>query len=104
MRGARVPGVTRRIVLQALALALAACAGSPADTADPLPSWNPGAARAAIVDFVRDVTTVGSSSFVPPAQRIAVFDNDSTLWTESPQYTQILFMLDQVKAATPRHP
>jgi phosphoglycolate phosphatase-like HAD superfamily hydrolase len=99
------PGVTRRVAVQWLALALAACAGGPPTAApDPLPSWQPGPARTAIVDFVRAVTTAGTPAFVPPAQRIAVFDNDGTLWTESPQYTQVLFMLDQVKAAAPRHP
>jgi phosphoserine phosphatase len=96
--------VGRRIVLQVLALALAACAGGPGGGGDPLPSWNDGAARRALVSFVHDVATEGSPDFVPVPQRIAVFDNDGTLWTEAPQYTQVLFMLEQVEAAAPRHP
>jgi phosphoglycolate phosphatase-like HAD superfamily hydrolase len=100
--------VGRRLVLQFVALALAACAGGMGGgataSADPLPSWSDGAARKALISFVHDVTTEGSSAFVPAPQRIAVFDNDGTLWTESPQYTQVLFMLEQVKAAAPLHP
>ena len=69
-----------------------------------LPSWNDGAAKSAIVDFVKAVTEPNSKDFVRPADRIAVFDNDGTLWAEQPLYFQLLFMLDQVKAAAPKHP
>jgi len=72
--------------------------------AQALPSWNEGPAKQAILKFVADVTTAGSPLLVPPEQRIAVFDNDGTLWSEQPMYFQIAFMLDQVKAAAPSHP
>ncbi|MEJ8856332.1 HAD family hydrolase [Variovorax robiniae] len=85
-----------------VALLLAGCASVPGG--DPLPSWNDGPAKKAIVSFVDDVTREGSPGFVPPAQRIATFDNDGTLWAEQPMYTQFAFMIDQVKAAAPRHP
>lgn len=69
-----------------------------------LPSWREGTAREAIIKFVDDVTREGSPTFLPPAERIAVFDNDGTLWSEQPLYFQFVFMLDQVKAAAPKHP
>ena len=72
--------------------------------ADALPSWNDGAAKKGIVDFVRAVTERGGKDFVPPAERVAVFDNDGTLWAEQPLYFQFIFALDQVKAAAPSHP
>jgi hypothetical protein len=72
--------------------------------ADPLPSWNDGAARQAIVRFVERVSTSGSAGYVPPAERIAVFDNDGTLWAEQPIYFQALFALDRVKVLAPEHP
>ena len=72
--------------------------------ADPLPSWNDGPARQAILDFVTKVTKEGSPDFVPPAERIATFDNDGTLWAEQPLYFQLLFALDRVKVLAPQHP
>jgi len=69
-----------------------------------LPSWNEGPARARILAFVQAVTDRSSKDYVEPAQRVAVFDNDGTLWSEQPLYFQFVFMLDQVKAAAPRHP
>jgi phosphoserine phosphatase len=72
--------------------------------ADPLPSWNDGAAKARIVGFVQAVTTEGSKDYVPPADRIAVFDNDGTLWAEQPAYFQLLFAIDRVRALAPKHP
>lgn len=72
--------------------------------ADPLPSWTDGKARQSIVAFVKKVTTPGSPDFVPPAERIATFDNDGTLWAEQPMYFQLLFALDRVKALAPQHP
>lgn len=71
---------------------------------DPLPSWNEGAAKQSIVDFVKRVTDPASPDFVPEAERIAVFDNDGTLWAEQPAYFQLLFAIDRVKALTPEHP
>jgi hypothetical protein len=71
---------------------------------DPLPSWNDGPAKQAIVSFVEKVTKEGSSDFVPPNERIATFDNDGTLWCEQPMYFQLLFALDRVKALAPQHP
>ena len=71
---------------------------------DPLPSWNDAPAKKAIVDFVAKVSTEGSPDFVKPAERIATFDNDGTLWAEQPMYFQFLFALDRVKALAPQHP
>ncbi len=90
-----------------LAAALAAlfALGAPARAAeDPLPSWNEGAAKQALLKFVSDVTTPGAPGFVPTAERIAVFDNDGTLWSEQPLYFQLAFALDRVKAMAPQHP
>jgi phosphoglycolate phosphatase-like HAD superfamily hydrolase len=72
--------------------------------APPLPSWNDGAAKAAILRFVSNVTTLGGPGYVPVAERIAVFDNDGTLWAEQPTYFQLMFAFDRVKALAPRHP
>ena len=89
-----------------LLLAATACRGSTPSTpaADPLPSWNAGPARAAILDFVAAVTTEGGAEFVPPPERIAVFDNDGTLWAEQPVYFQIMFVFDRIRAMAPQHP
>ena len=84
-----------------LALAFAAPA---ARAADPLPSWNEGAAKQSIVSFVENVTRSGSPGFVPPAERIATFDNDGTLWAEQPFYFQLAFAIDRVKELAPQHP
>jgi len=75
-----------------------------AQAADPLPSWNDGNAKRSIAAFVDKVTTSGSPDFVPPAERIATFDNDGTLWAEKPVYFQLLFALDRVKELAPQHP
>ncbi len=72
--------------------------------ADPLPSWNDTATRRAIEQFVKEVTTEGRANFVPPSERIAVFDNDGTLWPEQPMYIQVAFALDRVNALAPQHP
>src|SRR5687767_5543126 len=80
------------------------CAVSAYAQSDPLPSWNDTASKAAIVSFVEKVTGQGSADFVPEAERIAVFDNDGTLWVEHPMYTQLAFALDRVKALAPQHP
>ena len=75
-----------------------------AQTVDSLPSWNDGNAKQSIIAFVEQVTQAGSPNFVPPAERIAVFDNDGTLWAEQPMYFQVLFALDRVKVLAPEHP
>lgn len=71
---------------------------------DPLPSWNSGYAKQAIVAFVTEITDQASPKFVPLEERIATFDNDGTLWAEQPVYFQFLFALDRVKALAPKHP
>jgi hypothetical protein len=71
---------------------------------DPLPSWNDGATKQAITEFVARVTRQGGPDFVPPPERIATFDNDGTLWVEHPMYVQLAFALDRVKALAPMHP
>ena len=71
---------------------------------EPLPSWNAGANKKAIVDFVTAVTTEGGTSFIKPEDRIATFDNDGTLWAEQPLYFQFLFAVDRIKAMSPLHP
>ncbi len=74
------------------------------EAADPLPSWNDTAPKKAIVAFVEKVTREGGADFVPVPERIAVFDNDGTLWAEQPAYFQLLFVIDRVKALAPEHP
>jgi len=75
-----------------------------AQAAEPLPSWNDGKAKQSILALVEKVTTPGSPDFVPPAERIATFDNDGTLWPSHPMYTQLAFALDRIKALAPKHP
>ena len=86
-----------------LAVFMAGIPISQSQAADPLPSWNEGAAKRAIVSFVQKVTQPGKD-YVRPEERIATFDNDGTLWVEQPLYFQFIFMLGQVKAAAPKHP
>ena len=71
---------------------------------DALPSWKDGPVKENIVTFVREVTTPGTAVFVAPAERLAAFDNDGTLWTEQPCYTQFVFAMDRVKAVAAQHP
>lgn len=82
------------------ALLVAATAAS----ADPLPSWVDGASKKTIVEFVARVTREGSADYIPPRERIAVFDNDGTLWAEQPIYFQLAFALDRVKTLSSMHP
>jgi hypothetical protein len=100
--------ISRRRWLAATALAtlLAACAPMPGSmpAGDPLASWNDGANKQRITAFVRAVSTEGSKDFVVPAQRVAVFDNDGTLWLEYPMYTQLVFVFDRIRALAPQHP
>ena len=83
---------------------LVTLAANTARAADPLPSWNDGPAKQSIVAFVSTITAPGSPDFVPPAERIATFDNDGTLWSEQPMPVQFYFALDRVKALAPQHP
>ncbi len=71
---------------------------------NPLSSWNDGPAKKAILEFVAAVTDENTKDYVPAEERIAVFDNDGTLWVEYPMYTQVLFALDRVKKLAPQHP
>jgi phosphoserine phosphatase len=79
-------------------------ANSPAAAIDPLPSWNDGDAKTSITSFVARVTTQNGPSFVRPEERIAVFDNDGTLWGEKPVYVQLAFALDRVGELAQQHP
>ncbi len=93
-----------RLIMAALvATSVLAFAGL-AQAADPLPSWNDGASRQSIIDFVTKVTQEGSPEYVPPAERIATFDNDGTLWAEQPMYFQLFFAIDRVQALAAQHP
>ena len=94
--------LSRTIALSAL-LALGLAAQAQAQT-DPLPSWNDGAAKQAIVNFVKDTTTQGSPKFVPPAERVATFDQDGTLWVEHPMYSQVMYILERVPALVKAKP
>lgn len=87
-----------------LLVALVVSGGARAQAIDPLPSWNDSASKANIVAFVDKVTRQGSPDYVPPAERIAVFDNDGTLWSEQPMYFQAFFIFDRIKALAPKHP
>ena len=93
----------RHLVVTAIACVLALGA-SHVQATDPLVSWSDAKAKHAIVAFVNAVTTPGAKGFVPAPERIAVFDNDGTLWSEQPAYFQLLFAIDRVKALVPQHP
>ena len=90
--------------LAAVALTAAIAVSSAAAAADALPSWKDGKAKQAIAQFVKQVTTKGGPKYVRPAERIAVFDNDGTLWAEQPMYFQAAFVMDRVKALAPKYP
>jgi phosphoglycolate phosphatase-like HAD superfamily hydrolase len=83
---------------------LIAFAAGSASAADPLPTWNDGPTKTSILEFVAAVTDPGGDDYVAPAERIAVFDNDGTLWLEQQFYTQLAFAADRVKALAPEHP
>ena len=89
------------VILSVAATAISAVA---AMAADPLPSWHEGAAKRAIIAFVEKVTTTGSPNFIPAAERLAVFDNDGTLWPENPVPFQLAFALDRLQQQLPTKP
>lgn len=93
-----------RLRCLALLLLLTASTTCRSDERDPLPSWNDGATKRAIIDFVTRVTKEGGADFVPVPERIATFDNDGTLWCEQPNYVQAIFALDRIQALAPQHP
>ena len=90
--------------MKSLVVATLALITASLHAADPLPSWNDGPAKKAITAFVAKTTTDGSADFVPPAERIATFDNDGTLWSEQPMYFQAFFIFDRIKQLAPSHP
>jgi phosphoglycolate phosphatase-like HAD superfamily hydrolase len=87
-----------------LLLFLSGQAVRPQDKTDPLPSWNDGPAKKAILEFIQVTTDKSSPKFVPPEQRVATFDQDGTLWVEQPMYTQVIYCLDQVPALAAKNP
>jgi phosphoserine phosphatase len=112
----KTPDINRRALLATLAAgtvaAVSIAPGSvpdaavaqPATAADPLPSWNDGRAKTAILDFVRTTTDTAHPSFIPPAERIATFDQDGTLWVEQPLYTQVVYCLERLPAVVKARP
>ena len=99
----RVHSISAVARILALGALLAFSAHAEVQT-DPLPSWNDGAAKKAIVDFVQATTTQGGPKFVPPAERIATFDQDGTLWVEHPMYSQVMYCLERVPALVKAKP
>src|SRR6266568_5319119 len=95
---------SQNLIAAALVCALALATTVARATADPLPSWNDGATKKSITDFVAKVTKEGSSDFVPPEERIATFDQDGTLWVEHPMYTQVTYCLERVPALVETKP
>lgn len=100
----RIAIPTRRLVAGVSWLAAIVILAAPPAWSDPLPSWNDGAAKQAIVAFVEQTTTPGSPDFVPPTDRIATFDQDGTLWVEHPMYSFVLYALDRVPAVVKARP
>ncbi len=98
---------TRRSAIRCWTIAifsLSAAAVATFGQSDPLPSWNDGASKKSIVEFVEKTTKPGSPDFVPVEERIATFDNDGTLWSEQPMYVQLAFVFARVKELAPKHP
>src|SRR5271169_1285043 len=98
--------ITRRALIKtsAAAAVLGAMGGVSVAEENPLPSWNKGAARDAILSFVKETTEKSSSKYVEPKDRVATFDQDGTLWTEHPLYTQAMFALHRLGTMAPQHP
>jgi hypothetical protein len=103
------PDIDRRTLVSTFALlpalsALPLTVSAQAASSGALPSWNEGAAKQAILDFVRDTTDRANPKFVPPEERIATFDQDGTLWVEHPIYSQMMYCLDRIPALAARKP
>jgi len=92
------------VTIAAAMVTFMGCGTSGDDAGDPLGSWNEGASKQSIIEFVESVTDPASPAFVAPAERIAVFDNDGTLWAEQPMYFQLAFAIDRVRALSAEHP
>ncbi len=103
-RPTRKPFVNTLLGVCTMVLFLAIVLPSVVAAQDPLPSWREGISKTAVTEFVVRVTTSGSPDFVPEPERIAVFDNDGTLWVEQPLYAPVAFLLYRVKALAPSHP
>jgi phosphoglycolate phosphatase-like HAD superfamily hydrolase len=99
-----MPTIRHIVVAAACGVYLAAAVVRGGETSDPLPSWNDGAAKKSIIEFVAKTTTAGSPSFIPPPERIAVFDNDGTLWPENPVPFQLAFAIDSLKLQIEKNP
>jgi phosphoglycolate phosphatase-like HAD superfamily hydrolase len=93
-----------RFIFRALTVFAIVTVAAPVRAADPLPSWNDGPAKKALLNFVAKVTKEGGPDFVPRPERVATFDNDGTLWAEKPLYFQLAFALDRVKVLVEKHP
>jgi len=104
MKRLHLKSISCLAVLVALTALLLVFSGFAYAQSDPLPSWNNTAPKNAIVEFVEKVTETGSPDFVLPAERIATFDNDGTLWAEQPMYFQAMFIFDRIKQLAPKHP
>lgn len=98
------PQIMNRLLPLFLAICLVPSSRSMCSGQDPLPSWNHSAAKSDIISFVRRVTEESSPDFVPPAERIATFDNDGCLWSEKPVYFQLLYAIDRIKSEASKHP
>src|SRR2546430_14340303 len=99
------PKETMKPIHKTITLLAIAFAGlTTAYAEDPLPSWNDGAAKQAIVDFVKATTETGGANFVAPEERIATFDQDGTLWVEHPMYSQVMYCLERVPAVVKAKP
>src|SRR6266487_4975048 len=94
----------RQNLIAAVLVGALAFTANIAQAQDPLPSWNDGPAKQAIVDFVRATTETGGTKFVPPEERIATFDQDGTLWVSHPMYSQVMYCLERVPALAEKNP
>lgn len=94
----------QRLLIIVLLTFLSSLSTAQGNRPDPLPSWNDGPSKHAILDFVAKATDASSKDFIPESDRIATFDNDGTMWVEQPIYTQFVFAIDRVKALAPEHP
>jgi phosphoglycolate phosphatase-like HAD superfamily hydrolase len=99
-----VTDLTRRQLSTLLLFCLPVANAFAQQNSDPLPSWRDGATKRAILDFIRDATTAGAADYIAPADRLAVFDNDGTLWPEKPIYTEVAFAMEHLRALAQDHP